>query len=119
MSLVDATFEWLEKEWSDEVDFVIWTGDNARCVSCLVTNLTCAQLFRHDIDRSLPRTPKEIFSLNEAMVAKMRKAFPGIPVVPSRSQYWKQRYLPTQRSRTRSKSRFIRILKVSKYHVLC
>jgi endopolyphosphatase len=30
MSLVNMTFDWLKKEWADEVDFVIWTGDNAR-----------------------------------------------------------------------------------------
>jgi len=30
MSLVNATFDWLKKEWADEVDFVVWTGDNAR-----------------------------------------------------------------------------------------
>lgn len=30
MSLVNITFDWLKKEWANEVDFVIWTGDNAR-----------------------------------------------------------------------------------------
>jgi endopolyphosphatase len=30
MSLVNMTFDWLKKEWADEVDFVVWTGDNAR-----------------------------------------------------------------------------------------
>jgi hypothetical protein len=30
MSLVNMTFDWIKKEWADEVDFVIWTGDNAR-----------------------------------------------------------------------------------------
>ena len=32
MSLVNMTFDWLKKEWADEVDFVVWTGDNARYV---------------------------------------------------------------------------------------
>jgi endopolyphosphatase len=32
MSLVNMTFDWIKKEWADEVDFVIWTGDNARQV---------------------------------------------------------------------------------------
>ena len=32
MALVNYTFDWLKKEWADEVDFVIWTGDNARSV---------------------------------------------------------------------------------------
>jgi len=30
MSLVNMTFDWIKKEWAEEVDFVIWTGDNAR-----------------------------------------------------------------------------------------
>ena len=30
LSLIDATFEWLEKNWKNKIDFVIWTGDNAR-----------------------------------------------------------------------------------------
>jgi endopolyphosphatase len=32
MSLVNMTFDWIKKEWAEEVDFVIWTGDNARQV---------------------------------------------------------------------------------------
>lgn len=32
MSLVNMTFDWMKKEWADEVDFVVWTGDNARSV---------------------------------------------------------------------------------------
>lgn len=28
--LIDLTFDWLKKEWVDEIDFVIWTGDSAR-----------------------------------------------------------------------------------------
>jgi hypothetical protein len=30
MALVNMTFDWLKREWADEVDFVVWTGDNAR-----------------------------------------------------------------------------------------
>ncbi|KAK4685787.1 endopolyphosphatase, partial [Tremellales sp. Uapishka_1] len=68
MSLVDLTFEWLKKEWAEEVDFVVWTGDNAR----------------HDIDRSTPRTPKEIFELNRMMVDKMVDTFgKEVVIVPS------------------------------------
>ncbi|KAI9632969.1 Metallo-dependent phosphatase-like protein [Dioszegia hungarica] len=68
LSLVNMTFDWLKKEWADEVDFVIWTGDNAR----------------HDIDRSLPRTPREITALNEFMANKMLDAFgPEVVIVPS------------------------------------
>ena len=67
MSLVNYTFDWLQKEWANEVDFVIWTGDNAR----------------HDIDRNLPRTPSEIMSLNQMMASRMRETFGSVPVVPS------------------------------------
>ncbi|KAG8786791.1 Endopolyphosphatase [Ceratobasidium sp. 428] len=37
LSLVNATLEWIEKEWADKVDFVIWTGDNARQVLAVVS----------------------------------------------------------------------------------
>ncbi|CED83970.1 Acid sphingomyelinase and PHM5 phosphate metabolism protein [Phaffia rhodozyma] len=69
LSLMNLTFDWLEKEWADKVDFVIWTGDNAR----------------HDIDRTHPRTPKEIFELNRMVAARMDKVFTsrGVTVVPS------------------------------------
>jgi hypothetical protein len=30
MKMVNYTFEWLSENWKDKVDFVIWTGDNAR-----------------------------------------------------------------------------------------
>jgi endopolyphosphatase len=30
MSLVNMTFDWIKKEWANEIDFVVWTGDNAR-----------------------------------------------------------------------------------------
>lgn len=32
MSLVNITFDWLKEEWANEIDFVVWTGDNARSV---------------------------------------------------------------------------------------
>ncbi|OCF61739.1 endopolyphosphatase [Kwoniella mangroviensis CBS 10435] len=68
MSLVNITFDWLKEEWKDEIDFIIWTGDNAR----------------HDIDRSLPRTPNEIYELNRMVVSKMLDTFgTDIPIVPS------------------------------------
>ncbi|WWC93041.1 uncharacterized protein L201_008005 [Kwoniella dendrophila CBS 6074] len=68
MSLVNITFDWLKKEWRDEIDFIVWTGDNAR----------------HDIDRSLPRTTNEIFKLNRMVVSRMLDAFgTDIPIVPS------------------------------------
>ena len=30
MKMINYTFEWLKENWRDNVDFVIWTGDNAR-----------------------------------------------------------------------------------------
>ncbi|WVW86650.1 hypothetical protein I302_108704 [Kwoniella bestiolae CBS 10118] len=68
LSLVNITFDWLKEEWRDEIDFIVWTGDNAR----------------HDIDRSLPRTTNEIFDLNRMVVSKMLDTFgTDIPIVPS------------------------------------
>ncbi|KAF4619842.1 hypothetical protein D9613_005070 [Agrocybe pediades] len=67
--LTNHTLDYLKDNWADEIDFVIWTGDNAR----------------HDNDRKLPRTPTEINDLNRAVAAKMKKIFTnrGIPVIPS------------------------------------
>ncbi|KAK7061730.1 RFX-type winged-helix domain-containing protein [Favolaschia claudopus] len=67
--LTNFTLDFLEKKWASEIDFVIWTGDNAR----------------HDNDRKLPRTPVEIYDLNRAVAAKMNSVFTsrGIPVIPS------------------------------------
>jgi hypothetical protein len=28
--LIEDTLNWIEREWRDKLDFVIWTGDNAR-----------------------------------------------------------------------------------------
>lgn len=41
--------------------------------------------FRHDNDRKLPRTTKEIYELNRIMARKMESVFlsKGVPVVPS------------------------------------
>jgi endopolyphosphatase len=30
VGLINATFEWLEKNWKNKLDFIIWTGDNSR-----------------------------------------------------------------------------------------
>ncbi|KAG8966443.1 Endopolyphosphatase [Tulasnella sp. 419] len=69
MPLVNLVMEWLEKEWADKVDFVIWTGDSAR----------------HDNDHLLPRSPDEIYELNRQTVARMDAIFVprGVPVVPT------------------------------------
>ncbi|KAG5643953.1 hypothetical protein DXG03_009304 [Asterophora parasitica] len=67
--LTNLTFNFLDKKWASEVDFVIWTGDNAR----------------HDNDPKLPRTPDEIYNLNREVASRMKEVFTsrGIPVVPS------------------------------------
>lgn len=28
--MIQHTIDWLSREWKDKIDFVIWTGDNAR-----------------------------------------------------------------------------------------
>ncbi|KAL7282436.1 hypothetical protein ACG7TL_003907 [Trametes sanguinea] len=68
-SLTNYTLDFLDREWADEIDFVIWTGDSAR----------------HDNDRRRPRTTAEIYELNRALAKKMEHVFVrrGIPVVPS------------------------------------
>ncbi|EMD40704.1 hypothetical protein CERSUDRAFT_111287 [Gelatoporia subvermispora B] len=68
-SLSNFTLDFLDKEWSSEIDFVIWTGDSAR----------------HDNDRKRPRTTAEIYELNRILSNKMETVFSskGIPVVPS------------------------------------
>ncbi|KAF8306485.1 hypothetical protein DL93DRAFT_216749 [Clavulina sp. PMI_390] len=69
LRLYNHTMDWIEKEWANEVDFVIWTGDNAR----------------HDNDPKHPRTPAEIYELNTMVANRMASIFTskGIPVVPS------------------------------------
>lgn len=82
MSLINATFDWLEQNWADKLDFIIWTGDNAR----------------HDNDDRKPRKLKEILELNRMVADKFLKAFSAtkrrhprgkknaprlIPIVPS------------------------------------
>ncbi|GAA5822357.1 hypothetical protein JCM11251_006312 [Rhodosporidiobolus azoricus] len=59
LTLLNSTFDWLAANFRDEVDFVVWTGDNAR----------------HDIDTRLPRSMPEIFKLNEYVLDRLRSAF--------------------------------------------
>ena len=40
-------------------------------------------LYRHDLDRHKPRTPKEIYGANRMMLDMMQDAFPDIPIIPS------------------------------------
>ncbi|KAF9259533.1 endopolyphosphatase [Marasmius fiardii PR-910] len=69
LRFTNYTLDFLEQKWASQIDFVIWTGDNAR----------------HDNDRKLPRTTFEIYDLNRAVAHKMKDVFSskGIPVVPS------------------------------------
>lgn len=75
LSLVDATFEWIEDNLKDEIDFIIWTGDNSR----------------HDNDVDFPRTESAIWDSNNYMVEKFMKTFGSkdprktfeIPIIPS------------------------------------
>lgn len=66
---VNLTLDYLEENWADEIDFVIWTGDSAR----------------HDDDRQAPRTLDEIFMTNRMVAERMESIFTsrGIPVVPA------------------------------------
>jgi endopolyphosphatase len=73
LQLVNETLAYIAREWADEIDFVVWTGDSAR----------------HDNDRKHPRTPREIYDLNRLVARQMQDAFTskGIPVIPSLGVY--------------------------------
>ncbi|KAF8529018.1 hypothetical protein BU17DRAFT_73241 [Hysterangium stoloniferum] len=64
LRFVNLTLDWLDREWADEVDFVI-----------------C----EHDDDNLNPRTLTEIYAMNTFIAARMEQIFTkrGIPVVPS------------------------------------
>ncbi|KAI9839366.1 MAG: Endopolyphosphatase [Thelocarpon superellum] len=80
-SLINGTFQWIDQNLKDEVDFVIFTGDATR----------------HDSDEKIPRTQKEILDLNGYFVQKLLDVFgkgdrvndtdPGnalqVPIIPS------------------------------------
>lgn len=59
IALINKTFGWIEQEFKDKVDFVVWTGDSAR----------------HDNDDQIPRSPEQVTSLNKFMVNKMFEVF--------------------------------------------
>lgn len=59
ISLVNATFKWIEENLKDEIDFVVWTGDSAR----------------HDNDDRFPRTDKQVMELNRLLVHKFVETF--------------------------------------------
>ncbi|KAL8698940.1 MAG: hypothetical protein Q9224_001624 [Gallowayella concinna] len=59
ISLINATFQWINDNIKDSIDFVVWTGDSAR----------------HDNDELIPRTDEQIVELNEMMVDKFVEVF--------------------------------------------
>ena len=59
LSLADETMGWIRENLRDKVDFVVWTGDNAR----------------HDNDEKIPRTEKDLVHSNEIMIEKMVDVF--------------------------------------------
>jgi endopolyphosphatase len=75
MTLVNATFDWIAKNLKNEIDFIVWTGDNVR----------------HDRDNKHPRTESHIFDMNNLMVSKFLDFLKcddpihiyEVPVVPS------------------------------------
>ncbi|KAI8594711.1 Metallo-dependent phosphatase-like protein, partial [Dissophora ornata] len=75
-TLSNATFDWIDRNLIGNIDFVVWTGDNAR----------------HDSDNRYPRTQKEIEDLNMEIANKFLETFAPdkddpfqqrIPIVPS------------------------------------
>ncbi|RCI05121.1 endopolyphosphatase [Rhizopus stolonifer] len=69
--LVYYNIDYIAKEWKDKIDFVIWTGDNAR----------------HDGDALITRTKKEIIGYNRKIARLLKKAFTldddrTLPIVP-------------------------------------
>ena len=59
ITLVNATFQWINDHLKDKIDFVIWTGDSSR----------------HDEDEKIPRTEKEVIATNELLVHKFEEVF--------------------------------------------
>ncbi|KAI8344793.1 Metallo-dependent phosphatase-like protein [Chlamydoabsidia padenii] len=74
IELAQQTLNWIKKEWRHKLDFVVWTGDNAR----------------HDWDDQRRRKRKHIYQLNEQVQKMMVETFwptaqdpRHIPLVPS------------------------------------
>ncbi|KAI9258666.1 Metallo-dependent phosphatase-like protein [Helicostylum pulchrum] len=69
--LVYHSIDYIANEWKDKIDFVIWTGDNAR----------------HDGDAYITRTKEEIVGYNVEIAALLKNAFRlennrTLPIVP-------------------------------------
>ncbi|KAI9481090.1 MAG: Metallo-dependent phosphatase-like protein [Benjaminiella poitrasii] len=65
------SIETIARDWKDKIDFIIWTGDNAR----------------HDGDALITRTKKEILGYNIKVTEALKKAFKldynrTVPIVP-------------------------------------
>ena len=59
IALVNATFQWINDNLKDELDFIIWTGDSAR----------------HDNDERFPRSEAQVIGLNKFLVSKFVEVF--------------------------------------------
>lgn len=59
ITLVNATFQWINDNLKDSIDFVVWTGDSAR----------------HDNDELIPRTEEQVIDLNSLLVEKFVEVF--------------------------------------------
>lgn len=57
--MINATFQWINDNLKDTIDFVVWTGDSAR----------------HDNDELIPRSPEQVIELNEMLVHKFVELF--------------------------------------------
>ena len=73
MSLVNATFDWIEQNLKHEIDFVVWTGDSAK----------------HDNDERIPRTEEQVVEQNTLIREKFMEVFGTymgdleIPIIPT------------------------------------
>lgn len=59
ITLVNATFKWIEENIRDSIDFIIWGGDSAR----------------HDNDELIPRTDQQVEDENIMLVDKFVEVF--------------------------------------------
>ncbi|CDO92087.1 unnamed protein product [Kluyveromyces dobzhanskii CBS 2104] len=57
--LMYYTLDWIQENLANEIDFIIWTGDNVR----------------HDNDRKIPRTEQQIFDMNRHVSDLFVKTF--------------------------------------------
>ncbi|CEP09684.1 hypothetical protein [Parasitella parasitica] len=68
--LAQETLDWISREWKDKLDFVVWTGDNAK----------------HDWDKKRRRKRRHVYELNQRVTDMMLETFwvnDKIPIIPS------------------------------------